>query len=185
MTWIFESPLLIAALGFLLVVGLGVSWISSGRKELLYALLGAVALVAGLLVAERMIITDREAITAKLDEIAADVQSNIVSRVTRHISPTVPSLISKAQAEMPNYQFTEMRVTGVHSISVDARARPRTAVVEFNIMAAGTFRVGNDSLTTTVPRWVKLELVKEEDGQWRVVSYEHAEPAQFMRIPTP
>ena len=180
MNRLFESPLSIAVLGFLLVAGLGMSWILSGRKELLYALVAAGLLVAGLLVAERMITTDREAIEAKLNEIAKDVESNSVARVAKHIAASAPELKSKAQAELPNYQFTEMRVTAVHQVEVNSAADPRTAVVEFNVIGTGTFRVGSDSLTDSIPRWVRLQMVKEKDGEWRVADYEHAPPQQML-----
>jgi hypothetical protein len=181
MTWLFDSPTTVAILGFVLVAGLAVSWIMSGRKEPLYATIGAILLVAGLLVAERAIVTDREAIRATLLEIAADVQSNKISRVLPHIAASAPKLKSQAQTELPNYQFTELRVTAIHSVEVDDKADPRTGVIEFNVVADGTFRQGSDSFSGTVPRWVQLTLVKEADGQWRITGYQHAEPQQMLR----
>ena len=181
MIWLFESPALVALLGILLIIFMGVCWIMSGRKELLYALVACIALVAGLLVAERMITTEREAIEAKLTEIAADVQSNSVSRVLSHIHSSAPEIKAKAQAELPNYQFIEMRVTGIHLVEVNRAASPRTAVVEFNVVGSGSFKVGGDMVSeTTVPRWIKLQMVKDGDGEWRVRDYDHAAPNQML-----
>lgn len=181
MIWLFESPALVALLGVLLIIFMGVCWIMSGRKELLYGLVASIVLLAGLLVAERMITTEREAIEAKLTEIAADVQSNSISRVTAHIYSGAPELKAKAQGELPNYRFTEMRITGIHSVEVNRAANPRTAVVEFNVVGSGSFKVGGDMVPeTTVPRWIKLQMVKDTDGQWRVRDYDHAAPNQMM-----
>lgn len=180
MTWLFDSPTLVAILGFLLVAGLAISWIMSARKGLLYATIGAMLLVAGLLVAERAIVTDREAIRAMLLEVAADVESNRVSSVLPHIAASAPKLKSQARAELPNYQFTELRVTAINSVTVDEQADPRTGVIEFNVVGEGTFRHAGDSFAGTVPRWVQLSLVKEADGKWRITGYRHAEPQHML-----
>jgi hypothetical protein len=81
---------------------------------------------------------------------------------------------------MPNYKFTECRVTKVHKTDVDAASEPRSAIVKFNIVASGTFRQGSLEWSDTVPRWIQLHLVKEEDGRWRVQDYDHKPAQQFM-----
>ena len=81
---------------------------------------------------------------------------------------------------MPNYKFTECRVTKIHSTDIDASSEPRSAKVQFNVVASGTFRQGGMELSDTVPRWVELHLVKEQDGRWRVQDYDHRPPQQFL-----
>jgi hypothetical protein len=181
MNWLFEQPLVIAIAGIVVGIAIGVAWSSTGRKELLFAL-GAVVVftIAGLIV-ERMVVTDREAIEQTLVEIARDVQSNDVRAVVRHIHPGAPEIVRQAEAEMPNYEFTECRITKVHTIDIDASAEPRSAIVEFNVIASGSFSQGDISVADTkIPRWVQLHMVREKDGRWTVQDYKHDVPQRML-----
>ena len=181
MNWIFDQPLTIVLLSVGILTGIAISWIMSGHKALLYALIAGVVVAAALLVAERFVVTDREAIEATLQQMARDVASNVPAKITQHISPSAPSLQAKANAELPNYKFDTLRITKIHEIKVQDESEPRTAVVEFNIMASGTFRAGSDVLAdANIPRWVQLDLIKDPDGAWRVKDYNHAPPQQML-----
>src|SRR5436190_17811752 len=140
MTWLFEQQLVIVALGVGLILALGAAWSASGRNELLYCLGAAFVLLIAGLITERMVVTDREAIHATLLTIARDVQNNNRRAVLAHIYSGAPELRKKADAELPSYQFTECRVTKIHKIEVDRSAEPHSAIVEFNIIASGTFK---------------------------------------------
>jgi hypothetical protein len=180
MNWLFEQPLIIVVLGVGLIFGLGAAWSATGRKELLYGVACALALLIAGLVTERLVITDREAIRATLQEIARDVKNNDRRAVVSHLHPSAPELKQKAEGELPNYKFSECRVTKVNLIDVDSLAEPRSAIVEFNVLAAGTFRYEGLEVTDTVPRWVQLHMLREADGRWTVVSYEHDSPQRML-----
>jgi hypothetical protein len=176
-----EQPLAVVILGVVLGLGVGLAWTSTGRREWLFAL-GAVAVltIAGLIV-ERAVVTDKEAITATLNEIARDVKSNNVRALLKHIASKATEVQQQAETEMPRYKFDECRVTRVHNIDIDVSSEPRSAIVEFNVIAAGSFSEGGFVLSgEQIYRWVKLQMVRESDGRWKVQSYEHAEPKQFM-----
>jgi uncharacterized transporter YbjL len=180
MTWLFEQPLAIVALGVALLVAVGVAWSATGRKELLYGLGVVLALLVAALVVEQLVVTDREAIRATLQQIARDVQSNNHRALRRHIHSAAAELRQKADAELPRYRFTECRVTRIHRLDVNGQAQPRQAVVEFNVIASGSFRVDSFEFDDTIPRWVRLHLVREPDGRWTVTDYEHDDPQRFM-----
>jgi hypothetical protein len=180
MTWLYEQPLIIVVLGVALILGLGAAWSASGRKELLYAIGAVLVLLIAGLVIERLVVTDREAIRGTLQEIASDVQSNDRRALGQHIHSTAPELRKRLDAEMPNYHFTECRVTRIHLIDVDANAEPRSAMAEFNVIATGTFRQSGIEVTDTVPRWVRLHMLRETDGRWTVVDYEHDSPQRMI-----
>jgi hypothetical protein len=38
-------------------------------------------------------------------------------------------------------------------------------------------------LTDTVPRWVKLQMLREKDGRWAVAEYEHDDPQRMIMNP--
>jgi low affinity Fe/Cu permease len=183
MSWLYEQQLTIVVLGVAVILGLGAAWSASGRKELLYAIAAAIVLlIAGLLI-ERLVVTDKEAIRATVLEIARDLQNNNRRAVLAHISSTTPTLQRKAEAELPNYQFTECRVTKIHRIDVDDHTEPRSAIAEFNIIASGTFRptaLGGSEITDTIPRWIQLHLLREKDGRWTVAEYDHDSPERMM-----
>jgi hypothetical protein len=181
MNWLFEQPIVIVLIGFVVLLALGAAWSATGRKELLYALGVTLLLIFVGLVVEKLIITDREAIRATLLVIARDVQSNNIRAIVGHVHSSNPELKQKAEAELPNYRFTECRITKIHLINVDARSEPRSAIVEFNVIASGSFKEAGIELTdTAIPRWVKLHMGREKDGRWTVKQYEHAAPQQML-----
>jgi hypothetical protein len=181
MTWLWEQPLVIVLMGVAAVAALLAAWAISGRKELL-ATAAAAAVLMGLgLVIERLVVTDREAIQQMLMQVVRDVRSNNLRAVTQHIARRAPQLRQKVITEMPRYHFEDCRITRVHTIEVDTQAQPRTARVEFNVVASGSFRDDGIELhDSQVPRWVCLYLVQEEDGRWKVENYDHAPPQQML-----
>lgn len=181
MTWLFESPATIAVWSVILGIAAGVAWSFTGKKIFIVAIGLVIAGAAGLLIAEKMIITDREAIELKLREIADDLAHNRHARIIGHIATSNLAIQATATQELPNYTFTEVRITKIHSIEVDTAPKNRTAKVDFNIVATGTFRQGADSISdTSVPRMIKLDMIKEDDGEWRVDNYSHAPPQEFL-----
>jgi hypothetical protein len=180
MSWLYENQIVIAAIGIIAMLALGAAWSSTGRKEWLYGLGVAFVLVVVGLIVEHVVVTDSEAIRATLAQIARDVQRNDRAAVLRHISSGNPELKRKAEGELPNYQFSECRITRIHQIEIDPKAKPRTATVEFNVIATGTFRQAGFEVTDTVPRWVRLTMVREADGRWTVSDYEHDSPERMI-----
>ncbi len=181
MTWLYEQPLVIVVIGILLLLGLGIAWSSTGRKELLYAAAAALALVILGLVIERLVTTDAESIRQTLQEIASDVEHNDHRALVRHIAESAPQIRERAEAEMPNYDFSECRVTRVHKIEVDHATAPKTAIVELNVVFSGDFRhEGLEVSDYTGARWVKLHLAEDKDGRWRIEDYEHDDPQRMI-----
>src|SRR5207244_5396220 len=64
MSWLYESQLVIVALGVALILALGAAWSATGRKELLYAMGVVFILLVACLINERLVVLDREAIRA-------------------------------------------------------------------------------------------------------------------------
>jgi len=167
-------------LGALLALAVGAGWASTGKRSLLVLLGVVILLMIGGLVAERLVVTDREAIENTLTEIARDVKENDLQALVRHIYSGAPQIKAKAEAELPNYTFKDCRVTKIHSTDVDPTVEPRSAIVEFNIIAEGSFREGGLEYTDRIPRWVRLHMVQEKDGRWTVQDYKHEQPQQMM-----
>ena len=176
----FVPAVLIVVFGVIAALGCGVAWTRTGQRGWLFAMVGAVVLMIAGLIVDRLIVTDREAIEKTLAQIARDVQSNNLRALSRHIYSGAPELQQKAKAELPNYRFEECRITRIHQVEIDAETEPRSAIVEFNVVARGTFKHAGMELTDTVRRWVRLQMVREKDGRWTVQNYEHASPERMM-----
>ena len=177
MSWLFDRPVYVAILGLLLCVPIAVAWVMSGRKEVLYVLAAAFALFVGLLVAERLIVTDREAIEAAVQQIARDVEANNHAAVEKHVYSGAPQLLQKVRGELPRYNFTECRITSQPNIEVDAKAEPRSAKVTFLAAAAGDFKYEGMSASAgkeaPIRRRILLFMRREQDGRWTVEDYDH------------
>jgi hypothetical protein len=181
MSWLYEQPLILVVVGILLLLGLGIAWSTSGRKELLFAAGLVLALVVTGLAIERLVVTDGEALRQTLQEIAHEVGTNNHRALLRHIADSAPELKQRAEKEMPNYQFTDCRVTKIHSIDVDASAAPKSAIVTFNVVASGSFRYeGLELNDSNVARWVQLHFVQDKDGRWKVEDYQHDDPQRMI-----
>jgi hypothetical protein len=182
--WILDNeynPALLAFLGAFVCLAVFVAWIKTGRKEVLYALAVAAVVAIGLIVAERMHVSDREAIEAKLVRIAQHLETNSREAVYDAIHPSAADKRAVAESELPKYTFTECRITKIHSTKVTADAQPKTAEVEFNIIATGSFRSGSDVFPEAhVPRYVKLWLKQDSDGEWKIVDYVHDSPERSL-----
>lgn len=178
--WILDNPynpFLLAFIGAVLALLAFVVWLQSGRKEALIAAAALVGVFLILVIVERMMISDREAIEATLGQVARDLETNNRDAVYAAIHPSKPELLTQAKAELPGYTFTECRITKIQRMEIDAKAEPKTAVVGFNVMVKGNFKYGADYFSgMTIARYVTLDLEQDTDGKWKVVSYTHEEP---------
>ena len=168
---------------FLGVVGalLAAMWATTGRREPLWGAVAAAGLLPVVWLAERLVVTDREAVEATLYEIAADVKSNNRAAVLAHIYSGAPALRRQAAQEMPNYSFTECKVNKIHRIEVSTSDRPPSAEAEFNVYVSGTFTYAGQTASGDFPRYVALKLRRDTDGKWRVENYAHADPLRGAR----
>jgi len=180
MNWLYEQQLLIVVIGVALVFGLGAAWSASGRKELPFAIAGVLLLLIAGLVDERLVITDREAIRATLAQMAQDVQNNNRRAIVEHIYSGAPQLKRQVEAELRNYHFTECRITKVNRIDVDDHIEPRSAIVEFNVIGSGSSEKDSIGELEHIPRWVRLQMIREKDGRWTVAEYEHDSPERML-----
>ena len=189
MNWLFDRPVSVAILGVILCVPIAIAWVMTGRKEVLYALGAAFAIFVGLLIMERVVVTDREAIETTVLQIARDVQANDHQAVLSHIYSGSPQLKQKAQSEIANYVFTECRVTKAPTVEVNTDDKPRSAKVTFPAAAAGDFKYGGNSMSFSKEQPVRRQIIfkmrKEADGRWTVEDYDHQDiMKEFMNPKT-
>ncbi len=173
---ILESPLTLGV-GGLCAAGLaGFAWTQTGHKAAAWIAIILVILTFGLVILSIQVETDQEKITRMLSDVASALQRNDREFVLSHIHPQAAETVQRATTELPQYKFTEARVTRIKAITVDDSRTPKTAVAEFNVVVALTF----GGYSGQVPRFVKLYLT-QRDGRWLVRDYEHAEPTAGFR----
>jgi hypothetical protein len=178
MNWLFDQPVAIGIGGATLVFLLAAAWVQSGRNLFLYLAGAALLLTGSLIAAERAITTDREAVTAAVYQLALAVEANDIERVARSFVRSRPEWADKARNELPRYDFTEVRITQMHLVEVNAAHQPPEAIVEMNVAVSGEF---SPYPARNFLRWVRLKMWKEDDNAWRVADYEHDEPTRFMK----
>lgn len=180
--WILDNefnPFLLAFLGCVACLGAFVGWIMSGRKEALYTAAGLFIFFVALIIVERLMISDREAIRETVVRIARDVEKNNREAVFAAIHPKATDILAQAQSEMPQYTFQECRVTRIEETVINATAKPKTAEVEFYVAAKGSFKEGGGiAIEGSVPRIVRLFLEQDAEGKWKVVNYSHRAPLE-------
>ncbi|MCH2182906.1 MAG: hypothetical protein MK108_12955 [Mariniblastus sp.] len=160
-------------IGILLISAFLLTWFISRWKLFIgFAALALVAMV-GAIVAEQMIVTDREQLRQDVFDLAAAVQSNDVQGVVRFVSPQSPHTIRRVQAEMPDYDFRKCRVIGFNTIELPEGSTTRATVdfvVGFDVDATRTLDY-NGSGT----RRVTLTFEKQGDS-WKITNYQHDHP---------
>ncbi|NLF68100.1 MAG: hypothetical protein GX575_03485 [Candidatus Anammoximicrobium sp.] len=181
MTWLTENPLPVLLIGSLTAIILAGGWLQTGSRWLLAAIFAAIALTIGAVLAERLIVTDREQVTQTLFDIAALVERNQVNEALEYAYPGTPAVRSQAAAELPLYRFSEVNIKSNLEVRVSPERHPPTAVAEFNVVVVLSTR---DGLLAhrRIPRYLEVTFLQDDDGQWRVGAYEHFDPRRGFTV---
>lgn len=178
-TLLLENPLLVGFLGAVLTMLAGFAWLQTGRRSILQATVGMLALTIVLVLINVNITSERERIEAILYTVADALGKNDLPAIYSAIHPTAAETVKQAKAELPKYKFSEARVTGIKDIQVNFTTKPATAIAEFNVFVAVTFQ-GNKF---DVRRFVRVYFMQHEE-RWLVHDYEHFEPTAGFREPS-
>jgi hypothetical protein len=176
-----ESPVSVGFFGVVLVLIAFFVWMNTGSKPALYGAVVLALLTILSVIFSINIRTDREQVEVVLTEVAQGVERNDLQRVLNYIHPNAVDGLLRAKSELPNYKFTEARITGVKSIIVDKRTTPRSAVAEFHVAVSLS---GNGNQVNGVRRFVRCYFL-HSDGRWLVHDYEHFEPTAGFRHNVP
>ncbi len=176
MSFLFESPIYLGICGLLVIVIAVVAWINTANKYALWTAGGAFIATALLLLIEHNVVTYREEIVSRLNEVADHLQNNRFDQAIAVIHPAADNAIQMARAELPKYNFSEARVTSIHSIEIEGQNKRPRAVAEFNVFVTVTV----NGQTVSLPRFISVTMYREKD-QWFVFDYSHSEPTAGLR----
>lgn len=180
MTTLLESPFPALVGGVLLTVMLAAGWLKTGRRSLVFLAVLVALLAGGLVVVERMVVTDRELLEQTLHEIARDVERGRIETILEHFHPEAEEAKREAAAELPSYRIQSIRIKRGIEIELRPKHDPPEAQVDFNVVVTGS-DAGGVIGERQVPRFVSVRFWKDGD-RWRVRSYRHAEPLEGLRI---
>lgn len=170
---LFESPVSICLSGLFIAGLTAFCWTQFGNKSLLWSAIGLALTTVMLAMISVQVQTDRERLTDTLHAVASALQRNDRETIFAQIHPNATATVQRAKQELPNYRFSEARVTRIKSIVIDSRKKPETAVAEFNVRV--TVQLRDMERGQPIPRFVKVYFAKQ-DGRWLVQDYEHADP---------
>jgi hypothetical protein len=172
-TTLLENPWPILAIGILAVALAVGAMVATGKKAFLAAALGVVVLVAGLLALEWTVETDVEQVEQALFDLAADVERNDVDAVVARISPQAVRLRQEARSQLAAVTVRRVGIKSNLEIAVYPKRNPPLAEARFNVVITGD--VSGSGLGGDYPRYFVCNF-RNEDGQWRLYSYENLDP---------
>lgn len=163
----------------LLAVMCAFGWLKTGYRGLAVATVVLILFSIGMVLLERLTITDREQVEQTMEQIARDVERGDLEKILSHVHPDAPETRNEAAQELPQYKIKSVRIKRGMRIEFHPRHDPPEAVAEFNVVVTGS-DAGELVGESQVPRFVTVRLWKDGD-LWKVRSYRHDDPLEGMR----
>jgi hypothetical protein len=163
-----ENPVAIAVVGGLLATVALVVFLARRTTGPLAALVGVVAVSGILLLVERWVVTDREAVGYALEDMLAAIEENDLTRATAFVDSAAAGIKSDMEALMPQVKV-EAANAGAVAVETSPNANPPTATSRFQAYLHGTHGSSGQPLAYINQR-VDIEWVKRGD-RWLVSGY--------------
>ena len=125
-----QEPEWIIGIGVVVVVGLVFAFLKTGAKPLLLTIGAVLALLVGLLVLERMVVTDEEELLETLDNLAIAIEQGDLDVVLQHVHPSAKKVIEDARRYHQQYKIQAVAITKIRKIIVNDQVPP-TAEMHF------------------------------------------------------
>ena len=175
MSILLENSYVIFVSGLVLLLVAYYFWTQTRLKWILYLMAAMVLVTIGLLVIERMVETDREAIKDTLTDLAKEVETNDVDGALSYFAQSAKIARDRAAREMPTYKFSTCRIMSYGEMVPKTDTALKTCDVTFTVFVdveAPTFH----GFKGRAGRTVTLTMQKEPSGAWKVLDYSHYDP---------
>jgi len=174
MSWLFEETLPIIFIAVLAEAILFGALVHTGRRFIIFVMLAVLGLLGASLLIERIVVTDREAVVATLEQIARDLEKNNTSALAAHIASTAPSLQHRIQTRLARVEVKTADVKGRPDVTLYSQGSVRFAEADIKGLVVGNDRKG---LLQDV-RYFRRFLIRfrNEGGTWKVYEYEEQSP---------
>ena len=107
MNWLVEDPTPILIAGVLVLAGLALALVMTGRGKLIWAMVATAVVIVVLLIVELVVVTDKERVETTLASASAALERNDVAGVAALIAPEAADMRSRVQSEMGRFQIEE------------------------------------------------------------------------------
>lgn len=172
MTWLIESPWPSLMLGVGLEVILAIALVRTGRGAIMVAMAVVLALTVGMLVLERLVVTQTEEVEDALDGVAGSLGSNDAGTVLAGFSPQSPRR-AEVKSALASVTINSARVAGDLEIRFNDLTSPPSAVAYFTGIVDAKDNRGAIPYEHMMRKF-KVTLRKEGD-RWLIYDYAEAE----------
>ncbi len=172
MTWLVESPWPSLMFGIGLEIILAIALVRTGRGLILAAMVLVLALLAGMLVIERLVVTETEAVENSLDAVASSLAANDKEAVLAAFSPLSPRR-AEVQSALSKVRINSARVAGDLEIRFNDLTNPPSATAYFTGIVDAKDRTGQIPYEHMMRRF-RVVMHKQAD-RWLIDDYSEAE----------
>ncbi|MBN1853872.1 MAG: hypothetical protein JW829_14155 [Pirellulales bacterium] len=166
MTRFAEDPTPAILLGLTALSIAGIVYLHTRRTGSLIAILAILLITCLAVVAERVLLTERERIEAVIYGVAEAAEANNMSAVLAWIAPQSSEIRRLVQREMPRCQIERARILSKLSITLDENRSPLSAEVKFQGFLSGQW--GRDHVNFGQISDVTVSLKKNNDS-WLII----------------
>jgi hypothetical protein len=131
MSWLFEDPWPVIWITLVVEALLAAALFNTQSKAVLAGMLGVLALAGGLLLVERLVVTETEEVEQTLHDVAEALETNDVAAVLTHLAPDAAEIRFAAQGLLPSVNITEAEVGSDLSVRINPLMNPPTATARF------------------------------------------------------
>ena len=166
---LFEDPTLLIIGGAIVELFFLITLIQTGRA----AVIGGIVLVAAIVGAgwavEWLVVTDREAVEARLNDTARALEHNDLNEVLSHVATDATEVRERLSAILPSANIEQAKIRDLE-IQVQANTDPKTARAQLRGIIHGRDRAGQMPHDTFMRRFsVRL---RQEQDKWVITDYE-------------
>ena len=169
MTTFVESPWPAVALCTLLLLVFGAIFVRTGRASVVVAMLAVIGALVGLVVVERMIVTETEEVEDTLHGIAENLTANKVPEILASFAPNCPG-IGQARSALNSFTVESAMVGRDLEVRINKLTSPPTATAFFT----GRIQATDNSGTIPYQNYIRKFKVKLErhGDRWLIADYD-------------
>jgi hypothetical protein len=168
MTTLLEDPTPILVVGILVIAGLGIALLRTGRGLLMILMLG-VAILTGIgLLVERVVVTDREEVESVIDAAAASVRANDMAGVLAEIDPSASEARRLVQWAFKEATFEDAKVTHLDIRVIRTTSPPMAKAVLKGYVRCRVKRLEYPYEVVPIDGTLEFRL---QNGRWMLTGY--------------
>ncbi len=172
MTWLVETPWPSVALGLVLEIILAIALVRTGRGTILVAMVLVLALTGGLVVLERVVVTQTEEVENALDAVAASLEANDAAAVLAGFTSNSPRR-GEVQAALARVTVKSAHVGGDLEVRFNELTIPPSASAYFTGVVEAHDRSGTIPYERMMRRF-KVTLHRQGD-RWLIHDFSEPE----------